>query len=503
MPVVGHLEQCLGRADRVGLPDRSDRLPKRASDNAELPGAAQALPGFVGDVDQVLFRQHRRVGRHREGHFPYRLSAAVEADAEYKVTAQPPDPDRCLHRALFGVADVQGNAAGAADRDGRVVVFVKDLKGKRGECLAEGAADCRCALDQSRIEHHAQVRNVLGQIADGIRTPLGAHAQNEAHIPQVVFLNQGFCPTDQPQHRTGSGTGAVGVKAAVECVHAGLDQIRIALVQRGNRNAHVLEQVGAVRVTVAEQNLAQNHFDVVILPAKRHRVGHNLPEPALHRHHRQTDLNQLVQIRFAESGCLQCGKETLGVYAFSLMIQNAVARGEIGCAVGLQRGKASPDFGTDGTAHAGNVIIVAEAPGERRIDAALKVLTHNGVFAGRVVAVADKAGKQVVGGEVLSVFLRHIQPEHLQIQVIVGQHGVNHFPFERHFQRHLDALKRGAHGSNHGFSQKTAVQFIKVGFVIQHKPISFSFYSDLCRTEHQYSIPVLNLQRFPAKKAKK
>ena len=217
---------------------------------------------------------------------------------------------------------------------------------------------------------------------------------------------------------------------------------------------------------VPEEYLAQDQLDVIVPPAQRDRVLHQLAEAALVRHGGKSRINQRVQVAgmlvHGKRLRLQRGKEALGVHGLAPVVKHAVPLGEVGGAFRIQRRQASPNLGADGTAHALGVVVVAEGARRGGMDAPEPVLAHDGVLAGGVVAVRDKALQQLVGGEVRSVLLRHVQPQHLQVEVIVGQHGVDHFGAEGQLQRHLDALVGGAQRADHGLAQKAAVYLVEI-----------------------------------------
>ena len=110
------------------------------------------------------------------------------------------------------------------------------------------------------------------------------------------------------------------------------------------------------------------------------------------------------------------------------------------------------------------------------MDASRPVLTHDGVLAGGVIAIVHKAVKELIGGEVLAVLFRHVQPQDLEIQVVVGKHGVDHFLLEWQLQGHFDALVGGAEGADDGLAEEAAVDLVEVGGVgdVIHGRVSLS-----------------------------
>ena len=61
-----------------------------------------------------------------------------------------------------------------------------------------------------------------------------------------------------------------------------------------------------------------------------------------------------------------------------------------------------------------------------------------------------------------ALFFHHIQPQHLQIQIVVGQIRVDHLLHERQRQRHLHTLVGRTDVAGNGLADEAAGDFIQI-----------------------------------------
>ena len=217
------------------------------------------------------------------------------------------------------------------------------------------------------------------------------------------------------------------------------------------------------------EDLAEDALHVVVLTAPGHGIVDQLAELALCGNDRQTHVDEGIEVTVGlvhtEGGGLQRGEEALAVDRLAPMVENTVTGGVIGGLGGVQGSEAGPDLGADGTAHAADVEIVAESTRGGGMDAPRPVFAHDGVLTGGVVAVVYEAVQELIRGKGLAVLLGHVQPEDLKIEVVVGEHGVDHFFLEGQLQGHLDALVGRAQGTDDGLAEEAAVDLVEVGRV--------------------------------------
>ena len=217
------------------------------------------------------------------------------------------------------------------------------------------------------------------------------------------------------------------------------------------------------------EDLAEDAFHVIVLTAPGHGIVHQLAELAFCGNDRQTHVDEGVEVAggliHPEGGGLQSGEEALAVDRLPPMVEDAVTGSVIGGLGGVQGSEAGPDLGADGTAHAADVEVVGEGTRGGGMDAPRPVLPHDGVLTGGVVAVVDETVKELIRGEAFTVLLGHVQPEDLKIEVVVGEHGVDHFGLEGQLQGHLDALVGRAQGADDGLAEEAAVDLVEVGGV--------------------------------------
>ena len=472
MPVVGHLQELFGGAYGIGAPDGADGLPEVRATETEGVGVGLTCHGIRHGIEVGLV-QHGDVGGdlHREE------DLGVPAVGE-------DDLPRCLQtETLDGVGQrlslqgkgghAEGEGLGLTGGDGAVGAAV--LEGGVLHPHAHGVGSLEAvvlglaALNEAGVPGLTQNGHVLGEVEDAVASAVGLDTQHELDVPPAVLGLQGLRAADDTDDGSRGGAGAVGVEPAVESIHARLDLVQASLKEGGQSDADVLEEVGAVGVAVLVEDLAQDPLYVVVLTAPRHGIVHQLAELALCGNDRQTHVDEGVEVAgglvHTEGGGFQSGEEALAVDRLTPVVENTVAGGVIGGLGGVQGGEAGPDLGADGTAHAADVEIVGEGTRRGGMDAPRPVLTHDGVLSGGVVAVVYEAVKELIRGEGLTVLLGHVQPEDLQIEVIVGEHGVDHFLLEGQLQGHLDALIGRAQGADDGLAEEAAVDLVEVGGV--------------------------------------
>ena len=226
--------------------------------------------------------------------------------------------------------------------------------------------------------------DILRQIPDLVAAAVALHAQGIGGIGQTVGIRQLLGAPQQADDGTGGGAGAVGVEAAVQRHQTGLDDLLLAQQQGQQGDAHVFIHIGAVRVTVVEQDPGQHRLAVAKLVTPAHRILHQPAELGISRHGLQSIVDEFPDIGFKESFTFQRCKEHLGFHRLAGVIQYAVPGGQFPGQSRIAHGHTAPNLGADGAAHALDIEIIAEFAGIGGIDAPLEIFPHDGVLAGRV-----------------------------------------------------------------------------------------------------------------------
>src|SRR4051812_44172016 len=93
-------------------------------------------------------------------------------------------------------------------------------------------------------------------------------------------------------------------------------------------------------------------------------------------------------------------------------------RREVGCA----RKRVAPDLRPDRAAQAGLPELVGEASGEWWMDTQSPVAAKDAVLVEGIPAAFQPGGCEVVAGERRAAFLQDFEPQHLEIEIVVGRH---------------------------------------------------------------------------------
>jgi len=151
------------------------------------------------------------------------------------------------------------------------------------------------------------------------------------------------------------------------------------------------------------------------------------------------------------------------------MIEGAVERGVVRGQVGRAREDVAPDLGADGAAHARLPELIGEAARHRRMDAQAPVTAEDAVLIEGIPAPFQPGRRQVVRGERGALLLEHLEPEDLEVEVVVGWH------LRREHRGGVDldpafvALEARTNGSPHRLADPAAEDLVEIAIVVQRE----------------------------------
>ncbi len=95
------------------------------------------------------------------------------------------------------------------------------------------------------------------------------------------------------------------------------------------------------------------------------------------------------------------------------------------------------------------------------MDSQAPVPPEDAVFVERIPAVLQPRGGEIVRRERRALFLQHFEPEHLQIEIVVGwNHGGKQFRWD--IDPSLIPLEPGADGASDGFADPASMNLIEI-----------------------------------------
>ena len=298
----------------------------------------------------------------------------------------------------------------------------------------------------------------------------------------------------QAIHRGNGARGAVGVLTEAHRCENRVIKAACALDQRIGHNEQVGGHVPAHLALLVARGLILGGdvvpFDVADPVVQHHLAGfpavqarvcagravaHRACNRAILRNVGKADLDQLADIGFEEAGRFHRRDKHFGVNALAVaVIHHRVLEGILRGLFRMAGEEAGPDFRTyEGAAGILEVVVVRAA--DRRLKPGAQIGLGCAVFAVGENHQFVEILPQHLAVDVQALVLQRQQPQHLDVQIVVGQRFARHLvgivghivglavPFHRHAQRAADVFADPA-------AQHPAAVILKRKIHIAHPP---------------------------------
>ena len=264
--------------------------------------------------------------------------------------------------------------------------------------------------------------------------------------------------------------GAVGVVAAVDRGDHRFLEVALAVEQTEDRVSNVggcLEPaVSDVGVSLLNEVSCLHCGNTLFIAFDRKADG--ICHAAMRGDEIKTDVDATAEITDDERGRLHCGNESGGISTLAravvdLCVLDRVFRGNMGAG----GSHTSPDLGTDPSA-VGMLPIVVVVACERRDESSLHVDLTDAVFVPMRGEEAEPELAQGVGGNgTCTDALNGVQPNELQIEVIVGENDVCLGGVSLDIQNLVRSLEGTAHRAADVLTNPASIDLVLVFFSIE------------------------------------